>query len=148
MKRFAFVLLVSTAVLLPAAGCESLISLLQPNTVTVRLVNTSTSFQVDVELYYSNDQNVLEALLTTLGEERELSIPAGQSTTFSVDCDDLQAIMIEQAELVIISGIGPEESTGVYRDGTDFNCGDTLVFTFTHPVLPTDLDISFAVQGS
>lgn len=124
------------------AGCDTLLGILQGNTVTVELVN-SGSFPVSVVLYVGENQNAFEGVLIGLGEKIELTVSAGQTQSFTRDCDDLQAIVLSNADLQIIGEIGPEVSTRVYRDGSDFNCGDTLVFTFAHPILPTRLDVDF-----
>ena len=66
--------------------------------------------------------------------------------SFTQSCDDLQAIMIEDADLQIIGGIGPEANTDVLRDGDDFGCGDTIVFTFDHSDLIFDFEIEVDVE--
>ena len=64
--------------------------------------------------------------------------------TFTRDCDDLQAIMIEDADLQVLGGlITPDADTDVLRDGSDFGCGDTLTFTFSHPDIALSLNIAF-----
>jgi hypothetical protein len=135
--------------LLVTASCDSLGGLtdvLNPRKTTVRLENNSDTFDVHVVLYYGDDQNVLEALFTNVGTRREFTIAPNDVEQFSLDCDALQAIMIDKAELQVIGSIGPEDGTGVYRDGSDFNCRDTLVFTFDGQLLPPDLNISFSTK--
>ena len=130
MVRFVVVSLAAAGMLLPTTGCGdlgSIFDIFQPHVTTVRLVNANSTFSVHVELYYGGDQDALEAILTSLGTQREFTIAPNDSQVFTVDCDDLQAIIISYAELDILAGIGPETDTDVYRDGTDFNCGDTLV---------------------
>jgi hypothetical protein len=41
---------------------------------------------------------------------------------------------------------GPRASSQVLRDGTDFGCGDTIVFTCDHSAAIVDFDISVAVE--
>lgn len=130
--------------LLPLVGCGWLTNLLSPTHVTVRLVN-NTNFPLTVELRLGSDQNVLEALLASAGQEVNVTLGAGQTTTFTRPCDDLQAIMVNRADLDMGLGLGPSQKSGVYRDGNHFNCGDTLVFTFTQPNVLT-LSIGFAKQ--
>jgi len=128
------------------SGCGDLSNLFSPSETTVALVNDG-EFPVEVKLYTHTDQNVLEALITTVGTERSYTVPAGETRMFTLDCDDLQAIYIDEAELSVLGSIGPtQNSDQVYRDGTDFNCGDTILFTFTHPTLPTSLSIEFSVN--
>jgi len=124
----------------PVSGLGNLFGL---NTTTIRLVNTG-DFDVVVELYIHDQQEILESLLPTLGEQIVVTVSAGQSTTISRDCDDIQIVMVDDADLNIIGGIGPSQNTRAYRDGDDFNCGDTLTFTFSHPTLPTELNIDFS----
>ena len=40
-----------------------------------------------------------------------------QTTTFTRDCDDLQAIIIGDADLQLPLGLGPDASTDVLHDG-------------------------------
>ncbi|UCE59506.1 MAG: hypothetical protein JSU63_18935 [Phycisphaerales bacterium] len=119
------------------AGCD----ILALNMVHVSLVNSS-DYDVEVELYISDQQELPEVLLTELGDELQYTISAGQTVSFSRDCDELQAIMIEDADLQVIGGIGPEASTGVLRDGDDFNCGSFITFTFDHSDEILDFDIT------
>ena len=128
--------------LVPVSGCNSVLQLLGVNRVTVRLVNT-TNFPIDVDIRISDDQNVLRDVLTSLGERVQVTLAAGQTSSFSRDCDDLQAIIIDNADQDIGLGLGPSQQSDVYRDGSDFNCGDTLVFTFSQANI-LSLQISFS----
>ena len=89
------------------AGCDSLVGLLRPRETTIVLANAS-DFDVEIVLFYDEDQNILELLLTEIGEEMRLTIGAGEQITFSRDCDDLQAIIIDDADLLLIGQLGPE----------------------------------------
>lgn len=135
------------AALLPLAGCGALAGLLGPSQTSVSLVN-STNDPIEIKLFYHDDQNVLtQDLLKTFGEERDFTIQAGQTQTFSIDCDQLQSIFIDDAKLNVLSlPVGPSTDTEIYRDGSDFNCGDTLTFTFTAPPIPTELNVSFGAS--
>jgi len=108
------------------------------------LVNNA-SFPVHVDVYYGDNQNVLASVLEEFGQHVEFFIEAGASQEISRDCDELQAIMVK-GDLQILGGVGPSETTRVYRDGSDFGCGDTITFTFTQSITVTDLDISFSQQ--
>ncbi|MCC6360434.1 MAG: hypothetical protein IT450_16970 [Phycisphaerales bacterium] len=140
MKR-ALLPLLSLAALL-AGGCPFGASL-----TTVALKN-STAFPVEVRVRYGANQNVLADILEEAGTEVVQTVPANSTVTFSRDCEELQAIMIENADLQIIGGIGPSQNTGVYRDGSDFGCGDTLTFTFSTSNFLTELEINFAATGN
>ena len=119
---------------------------MSPSSVTVNLINNG-DFTVEVQIFVHSDQNVLETLIDDVGEELNFSVPAGSTVTFTRECDDLQAIIIEDADLQILGGlITPDADTGVLRDGSDFGCGDTLTFTFTHPDLALSLNIAFSAR--
>ncbi len=123
------------------AGCDSLVGLLRPSETTIVLENAG-DFDIAVVLFYGDDQNILEALLTEIGEEITLTLGAGEQATFSRDCDDLQAIIIDDADLLLIGQLGPEVKTDVLRDGNEFGCGDTITFTFDHSDALFDFSIA------
>ena len=140
MERWTgFALMLSLG--LVTAGCEALEGILLPTTVTVSLVNDSSDFDVEVTLRYDDEDDIPELLLTQIGTEREFTVAPGQTATFTRSCDDLQAVMIEDAELLVVVGIGPDTDTGVLRIDDHFECGDEIVFTFTH----SDVILDFAV---
>jgi hypothetical protein len=129
------------------AGCDALIGLLPTAQTRVELVNNG-DFPVEVELFYDNEQDIPESLLTTdAGTRVVFNVGVGETSSFSRDCDDLQAIIVSDADLLIIGGIGPEASSNVLRDGDDFGCGDTIVFTFDHSNLLVDFDVSSSVHS-
>ncbi len=127
--------------LIGLAGCDSLVGVLRSRETTIVLANDS-DFDIDVLLFYGDDQNILEALLTEIGEEMTLTIGTGEQFTFSRDCDDLQAIIIDDADLLVIGQLGPEVKTDVLRDGNEFGCGDTITFTFDHSDAIFDFSIT------
>lgn len=126
------------------AGCSAFNGLFDPTSVTIQLVNNG-SHEVRAIVYTSGDENVLKAILTTLGTRREFAIPAGQSATLVADCDDLRAIIIDKAELQSIGT--PSDETDVLREGDDYDCGNTIVFTFDHSLNVFDFNISVSVQN-
>jgi hypothetical protein len=132
--------------MLPLSGCDALVGILLPSTVTVSLVNESPDYAVVVTLFYHDDDDVLEPILTEIGQEREYTIAPGQTVTFPESCDDLQAIVIDDADLRVLGGIGPETSSDVLRMDDDFECGDEITFTFTHSGALLDFDVDTAVQ--
>ncbi len=119
---------------------------IQPKTVTVRLVNDG-DYAVEVELFIADNQDLPEDVLTEIGTELNFTIPAGESAVFSRRCDDLQAIVIDKATLMVIGGNGPDASSDVLRDGTDFGCGETIVFTFEHSDVILDFHVTVDVQS-
>ncbi len=138
-------LLMAALGLVGTVGCGAVIDLAQPDTTAVELVNDG-EFDVDVTLYISDNQETIEELLTETGTKLEYWVPAGDTVRFSRDCDVLQAIVIENAELMLVGEIGPETGSEVLRDGSDFFCGDTIVFTFTHSGAIVDFDVSTSFQ--
>ncbi len=141
MKRLAMagLLLLSPAI----TGCDAL-SFLQPTVVSVLFVNDG-DFPVDAVVFVHDEQDTPEFLLTEVGEEINVSIPAGATRTLFRSCDDLQVILVDDADLRIIGGLGPEAKSDVLRDGDDFNCGSTITFTFDHSDAITDFDVESAV---
>ena len=138
--------LLSIALVLPVVGgCDAIGNLLSPSRVTVSLVNNG-GYEVQARFFISEDQNTFEALLTELGTQVDFIVPAGETTMFTRDCDDLQAIILENAELRVLGGIGPEASTDVLRDGDDFGCGDHIVFTFDHSDVLVDFRVTPTVE--
>lgn len=130
-----------------AQGCGALIGLLSPDTTRVRLLNNG-AFDVDIVLYIDDDQEIPGDLLTEVGTRLEYTVPPGETRTFSRDCDALQAIVIDDADLAVVGQVGPNAETEVLRDGDDFGCGDTIEFTFDHSAVLVDFDISVAVQSN
>jgi hypothetical protein len=122
-----------------------LLDLLQPNQVTVRLDNNG-QFDVDAVVIYSDQTDVPEDLIGTIGTRLEFTIPAGGSQSFTRSCGSLRAIQIQDASLRVLGGVGPHTSSGVYREGTDYTCGDTLTFAFEHSALIVDFHVTFSAQ--
>jgi hypothetical protein len=129
------------------AGCDGLgglIGVIRPDRVTVQLVN-STDFEVDVMLRVSaSDDITIKDFLDELGQELTFILAAGQSTSFSRDCDDLGSIRVEDADMLIIGEVGPDEETEPINLEREFDCGDTIRYTFEAPStlrLTIDTDI-------
>jgi len=128
------------------AGCDVLLDILVSRTVTISLVNDS-SFDVAVSMFTSDSQDIPAFLITTVGEQSTFTVPAGQTVTFFQDCDEAQAILIDDADLLVLIGLGPETSSDVLRDNSDFSCGDVVTFTFTHSAAILDFDVTTSVSG-
>lgn len=132
-----------------ATGCDGQAGLLLDilgggNTTTVRVVNSSSG-TATVSVFYGGRQETFEFDLRTNGTEEVFTIPPGASATLSQPCDDLQAVFVEADISFLGTGLGPEETSEVFTDGSDFGCGDTLVFTLANPNLAV-LDITFTQQ--
>jgi hypothetical protein len=128
------------------AGCAAFFDIVQPNRTVVRLVNNG-AFPVRVELFISDEQDIPEDLLTADSDDREVfTVGPGGVESFSMDCDGLQAIIIDEADLQLVGQVGPETGTDVLRDGDDFGCGDTINFIFDHSELIVDFDVEVVVE--
>ncbi len=130
---------------LALTGCDALIGIITPTSVTVSLVNAS-DYDVDAKIFISDEQDLPEFLLTELGDELNFVMPAGETATFTRSCDKLQAIVVDDADLLVLVGLGPEAGSDVLRDGDDFRCGDVIIFTFSHSEAVLDFHITTLVQ--
>ncbi|MGB2986057.1 MAG: hypothetical protein WBE26_09250 [Phycisphaerae bacterium] len=138
-KHTGYVLLAGFLPLVSLAGCDALSDILLPSTVMVSLVNESPDYDVEVTLFYHDEDDIPEIVLTEIGTERNYTIKPGETVSFTRDCDDLQAIIIEDAELQ--TGLfRPDTHSGVLRIDENFECGQEIVFTFTHSDVLLDLD--------
>ena len=127
------------------AGCGIDFSILLPEVRTaVRVVNDA-DFAVDVELYFDDEDDIPEEILTQL-DSMEFIIAPGEVFAFSRPCDDLRAIIIDDADLLVLGGVGPETDTGVLREGDEFECGDTIEFRFDHSEVILDFGIDVTVS--
>lgn len=126
-------------------GCQSILEILQPRIVQVHLVNRG-DFAVDILLYYHEEQLIPKELLTEIGTRLEFTIAAGQEARFSRNCEALQAVVVDNADLRIIGQIGPKTDTDILRDGNDFRCGDTVVITFDHSSVLVDFHATVDVR--
>jgi amino acid permease len=135
-------------VLLVAAGCSllgNLSSQTPADMVTVQLVNTNSLFSVQAQLHISNIPDVAREDLVAAGAAYSEVIPGGQTVLLRISCAAVEALVIDLAELEFF-GAGPQGSTAVYRKGTDFSCGQTIIFTFAGQIAPPELNISFSSQ--
>jgi len=136
--------LVAATTLGGLAGCNLVFDLLLPQTVRVELVNTG-DFPIDYEIRISDQQDIPEFLLTDAGDEIEGTIEAGATQSIVRDCDDLQALILVDADLRVAIGVSPDADTGVLRDGDEFGCGDQITLTFTHSDVLLDFDVSVSI---
>lgn len=136
------------------AGCDALLAILnqvtpQPTTVNVVFENTS-EFAVGVDFYNSPEQDLPRELLTNpdLADTNETSFTVGanDSVQFALDCDNAQAMIVDDADLLVVAGVGPEADSDILRENTDFECGDTITFTFVSESL-TELRITVSVEA-
>lgn len=129
--------------LLLCTGCNELEAILGrfiDRSTRVEVTNNG-DYPVDAVFFISDEQDIPRALLTETGERVEISIEPGQTVPIVRDCDDLQAIVLDDADLRVIGSVGPETNSEVLRDGTDFGCRDTVTFTFDHTNAIVDFDV-------
>jgi hypothetical protein len=142
MKRSALLTVVLGS-LATSGGCDAIRQLLGLDTVEV-VLNNQADYPVDVDLYISNEKDIPEAVLVTVGEHLEFNLSPGQTQRFSRSCDDLKAIIISDADLQVFGG--PDTETNVLRADGDFNCGDEITFTFDHSSVLTDFHVNTDVR--
>jgi hypothetical protein len=135
----------AVAALAPLSGCDALFTFLRPARVVIELTNEGT-FDVQADLYVSDVDDIPRALLVETESRIRRTISPGSTVTIVRPCADVQAMVIDNAELRVAGGIGPEADSDVLYDGTDFDCGDTVRFRFTHSVLIIDFDVAVSVR--
>ncbi len=151
MKALAGGIALTGLLLTLTTGCDALTALLvaPPTTVTVAFVNTSADFGVEVDFYYSDQDDIPRDLLIAVEDgERIFSIPAGETVSFPLLCTAAQAMIVDDSDLLILGGLGPEDDTDVLYDGDDFSCGDTITFTFSHTAAITDFAVNATAEAT
>lgn len=118
----------------------------QDRNITVVFVNTTDS-TVEVELATSDQDDVPGDVLDDIGELLNFNVTAGNTTRFTLTCDEAQSIAVTDADLLIGGELGPETQSGVLTDGDDFGCGDTITFTFSSDN-PLDLTVRTSVSAT
>src|SRR5262249_3241851 len=129
--------------LLAHSGCNGVLSNVLRSQTTVLLINNANA-DVDVNVADSDDSHVFQDVLDHFGTMSEFTLSPGQSTSLTRSCDDLKAVEIEDAQLRVFFGSGPHTHSSVYRAGTDFDCGQTITFTFSGSA--TDFRVTAAVK--
>lgn len=135
MKSSSLGLLLALAPLL--FGCPQ-------DQTTIELQNDAGG-ELSVTVFYSSNQDIPEEALEE-AQSASFVIAAGECRKFSRDCDVIQAVKIE-ADVDLGAGLGPSGSSDVFRDGTDFGCGDILHYTFTSTVIPPALTIDYSQRS-
>lgn len=133
-------------------GCDTAIAdlirnLLSPQNTSIVLVNNS-DFAVEGRILIDDEQNTTEEIIEEIGTEISFSVAAGEMMTITRDCDLLQAMLLDDANLQVIGGAGPDARTEVLRDGSDFNCGDQIILTFDHSEVIVDFDVSVSIVSN
>ncbi len=141
------VIFVALLLLLTTSGCGTLSALLNdlaPNTHVV--LKNDADFDVSVVMYIYDQQEAPRDVITTLGERIEVTVPAGEMTNITRSCHEFQAVVIDDADLLVIGSAGPEANSDVLRDGSDFGCRDVITFTFDHSGAVVDFDVTADVE--
>ncbi len=128
------------------AGSCGDFGIILPGQVTITLDNRG-DYDVDATIYYDNDEDIPLFLLTRSGTRVEFTVDEDDTVTFFRDCDRVGAIVVSDARLRVLSGIGPRASSDVLRQGDDFECGDRIIFTFDHSNALLDFRVSDRVQS-
>lgn len=113
--------------------------------VTVTLVNDSPSFPVEVTVAY--DDHILPLVWLGLGNEETFTLEPGESVSFSKDCDELQTVVIDDADLLIPGSRSRETESGLLNEGIDYECDDEIRFVFYHSDEIRDFDVSIEILG-
>lgn len=128
-------------------GCEALLGLIQSTTVTVTLVNQSSNFSVETAVIYDENELPREILVQDgFGIQRDDAIAAGASASFTLSCNDVESLLLEDADLQVLGGLGPDVEGDVLTQGDDFQCGDEIIYTFTHSAIIVDFNVTVDVQ--
>lgn len=142
MKR---VVIAAMPILLSLTGC-GLIFVPGLNDVAVRLVNNG-DLDVEVTVAYSGDDADSKDDLVDNGTKLTFTVPAGEVRSFSRSCGQLGSIVIEDADLLVVGAVGPQTDSNVVRMDGDFDCGQTVTFTFDHSALLIDFDVTSSVSN-
>ncbi len=120
MKR-GLVCLLSVGLVVVILGCDALVGLLLPSRVTVTLANASPTFDIEVTVVYDDEEDTLKEIVILLGTDEDFIIGPGERVSFSRDCDDLRALVLEDADLLVFAGLSPEvDSDPTYLVPQDF----------------------------
>lgn len=144
MEMLGVAMLSAALLMIICTGCDELEALLGrflDRNTRVEVTNNG-EYPVDAVFYISDEQNIPRALLVEIGERIAVTIEPGQTVPIVRNCDDLQAIVLDDADLRVIGSIGPETNSEVLRDGTDFGCRETILFTFDHSDILVDFDVT------
>ena len=70
-----------------------------------------TGFAVDVRLFYADQQELPKEIIEADGTEVSVTVAAGATFTITRNCDDLQAIFIDNATLLDLFRRGRRRTT-------------------------------------
>ncbi len=147
MRRFIAAAIIVFLLTAGVAGCGTLLlAILATKQTTVRLVNNG-QFTVEATLHYGNDKDASTNTLVTQGTQLQYTLqPGATPVEVSRNCAALQAVIVDNAQLDTTSNSGPQTSSNVVREVADFDCGDTIVFTFDHAALGFGFHVTTTVE--
>ncbi|MCH7592821.1 MAG: hypothetical protein IH989_08590 [Planctomycetes bacterium] len=116
-----------------------------PDAVTVTLVNNSPSFSIEVTVAY--DDHILPLVWLGLGHEETFFLEPGETVSFWKDCDELQTVVIDDADLLIPGSRNRETESDLLNEGLDYECDDEIRFVFDHSDEIRDFDVSIEILG-
>jgi hypothetical protein len=96
--------------------------------VTIQYVNSTEAANL-VALLVSNDPNISQDDLLATGTLFRDTVAAGDTIEFELGCADTQALIIDQAIMLIQDG--PAVGSTILYEDLDYTCGQTVGFEFT-----------------
>lgn len=141
MRKFLSTMVIAAAITTSVAGCGSFLALLLASKSTTFHIVNNGQFPVDVTAHYSNDPNVTAADLSSNGNKVMFSLEPNGSNDITHNCADIKAFVIDNALLRVSGDAGPTTSSQVFREGSDFSCGDTVNLSFEHSGLILDFHV-------
>jgi len=144
-KSLSVGLILSTTLAL-GSGCGTDIARLLQPTVHVKVRN-QTSFVAVPEVIHSDSRNVVEDVFDqsepVTGFGNNGTIAPGQSADILLTCDgNLERIALRKVEFRTDFGLKVGQVDDVFnvRRDTDFDCGDTVVYTLSGTILSFDVN--------
>ena len=145
MRRNRIIGFIALGLLPVHVGCGLALDIILPSTVTITLVNGIAGFGIEGTLVIDNREAFIKEDLVAFGNALDFTLSAGGSFSFTaLDCNAVESLVLDSAKLVIIGDIGPTTDSAILRLGTDFQCGDEIVFTFTGSLV--DLSVATSTQ--
>lgn len=126
-----------------------------PGPVKVRLVNKS-SFLVDANVYVSNAVVAQSQLFTSAnfyddwkGSRVFPTLQPGETVNFNIECDDVRTLGVSEPEFVSpVTGVsgGRSQDAIILQRPADFDCEQTVVFTYTAVPADERYEVASSVQ--
>ena len=115
-------------------------------TCTVQFVNTSPYDATVVYYIGTADQRFEQQLVRDGTRRRTAVVPAGQKLVVDpVACAEIQSIMISEARFDLGAGLSAAGATGVFLQGEDYACQDTLRFLIDYRIHTQQLTLALTV---